>query len=98
MRAADPCGELVALAEQEHALVAGGRIDDLPALHRRRQELLDALPAELAPEDRVRLEHAYAVQAQVLEHLARARDEVAAELSRVDHGRTALAAYSRSIG
>jgi len=86
---------LADLADEELALVAAERYDDLQDLHRRRDAALAALPpGSPAPEDRPLLEHALAVQMQVTRHLERARDEVHGELQRLSHRRVAARGYA----
>jgi hypothetical protein len=86
---------LADLADEELGLVAAERYDDLPDLHRRRDEALAALPpGPPSPEDRPLLEHALAVQMQVTRHLEGAREEVRGELQRLSHRRTAARGYA----
>jgi len=90
---------LADLADEELALVAAERYDDLQDLHRRRDEALAALPpGQPSPEDRPLLEHALAVQMQVTRHLEHARDDVRDELQRLSHRRTAARGYAAVAG
>jgi hypothetical protein len=85
--------DLLELAWAERRLVAEGRIDEIAELHAERDRLVALLPARAAGADAEALQRALAVQAEIAELLRTTRDAVAAELSRVDHGRDALRGY-----
>ena len=88
---------LVALAEEELALLAAGRVDALAELQERRDAALAGLPAELAPADRSVVAHAHELQVQVAALLERALSETAAELGRVERGHAAVRGYASSL-
>ena len=98
MSAVPPAFALEALAEEELGLIAAGRIEELPELQERRDELLAQLPDLVVdPVDREALIRAHAVQVQVTALLERATAEMAARLTRLDHGRTSVRAYATSL-
>ena len=90
----DPAEALLELARAERAAAAEGRLDELPALHDERDRLLAALPARPAPQQVPSLRRALAIQGEAAELLRTTRDAVAAELARVDQGRTTLRGYA----
>lgn len=86
--------DVLALAEEEHALIRDDRAEDLEAVHARRLLAMAALPDTLSDEARQTLRHALALQRQITGLL---RDGVAAkgrELGQVAHGRQAAAGYA----
>jgi hypothetical protein len=85
---------LAQLAERELELVSAGSLDDLPALHQRRDALLAALPATPPAAARPALERAAAVQSLVSEVLTEGLQGASAELRKLDHGRTAVNGYA----
>ena len=89
-----PYEALAELAERELELVSAGTLDDLPALHQRRDTLVAALPAAPPPAARPALERAAAVQALVAEVLTEGMQAASAELGRLGHGRTAVNGYA----
>ena len=89
-----PAEALLELAWTERRLAAEGRIEELAAAHAERDRLLAALPARPEPHQVPLLQRALAVQGEVAELLGAARDTVASELARVDHGRATLRAYA----
>ena len=86
--------DLVALAEEELALVEGGRFDELAALGARRAALLAALGPVPPASARADLERAAAAQARVTDALLCARAAAAAELTRLAAGRRTARGYS----
>ena len=92
--AREPAEALLELAWAERRLAAEGRIDELAAAHAERDRLIAALPARPAPQQVAVLRRALAVQGEVAELLAATRDAVAAELARIDRGRTTLRGYT----
>jgi hypothetical protein len=96
--AAELFAELVALAHEEHALVAGARYDELPQLHARRDAVMAALPPVVPAAARPQLHEAMAVQGLVTEALRVARDAAGAELATVRHTRRGVAGYAASTG
>ena len=89
--------ELVALAEEELALLAAGRVDALAELQERRDAAIAALPTDLEPADRAVVARAHELQMQVAALLERALSETAAELSRVERGHAAVRGYASSL-
>ena len=93
-----PAQQLVSLAEEELGLIASGRIDDVLAVHERRDALLAELPELVTdPDDREALARAHAMQVQVTALLERATNEVAARLNHIDRGRASVQAYAASL-
>ena len=90
----DPAEALLELAWTERRVAAEGRLDELSALHAERDRLLAALPPRPAPDQVPTLQRALAVQGESAELLRATRDAVAAELARVDQGRTTLRGYA----
>jgi len=93
----DPAHRLADLAEEELGLIATGRIDELPALYARRDAALAALPAQPSDAEREVLARAHQVQVQVAALLERAMAETAAELRKLDHGKTAIRGYASAL-
>ena len=89
--------DLEALAADEARAVADGRIGELAALNERRAELLAALPSPLPPESIAPLRRALAMQQTTASALGARRDALAAELGRLDRGRTGVRGYARTF-
>ena len=92
--APDPADALLELAWAERRVAAEGRVEELAALHAERDRLMAALPARPEPHQVPKLQRVLAIQAEVADLLRSARDAVAAELQRVDQGRTTLRGYA----
>lgn len=90
----DPAEALLELAHAERRLAAGGQVEELAELHGERDRLLAALPAAPAARQAEALRLALALQMETAGLLRGARDAVAAELARVDHGRETLRGYA----
>ena len=90
----DPAERLVELAEREHRLVAEQRFTELEALHAERDGVLDLLPSALAPHQRLLLGRAQAILHAATALAAEARDDLGAELARLDVGRTTVRGYA----
>jgi hypothetical protein len=89
----EPYERLAALVEAERDHAVAGRIDELREIQAQEAALVAALP-ERAPESaRPYLARAAAVRAEVTTVLATALRVARADAMRVDHGRTAMAAY-----
>ena len=88
---------LTALAEEELGLIAAGRTEELADLHARRDAAIAALPMDLSPAERQDLRALHDLHRQVTALLERARDEVAARLGRLDHGKAALRGYADAL-
>lgn len=93
-RAERVAARVLALAEEEHQLVLGGRADELEELHERRVVAMAELSPELSEQARATLRHALGVQRQVTITLERALAVAGHELGQVRHGRTAAAGYA----
>jgi hypothetical protein len=85
---------LIELAEAEHVCAAEVRADELAPVQ-------EALAAELAtlPQDLDEGEHAvlvavHALREQTIELLRIARDDAAAQVAKLGHGRTAMRGYA----
>jgi hypothetical protein len=89
--------DLEALAADEAIAVSEARFDDLPALYQRRGELLAALPTPLPAEAIEPLRRALAMQQTAATVLSARRDELAAELGRVNRGRVGVRGYARTF-
>ncbi|MBX5441432.1 MAG: flagellar protein FliT [Solirubrobacteraceae bacterium] len=87
---------VVEIAREEQELIAAGRVEELDALHQRRQAAMAALPPaeELSEAAREALREALDLQARISESLQVAMALHRAELGRLSHGRTAIAGYS----
>ena len=85
------------LAEEELGLVATGRYDALAELHARRDDALGALPATPSDDEREVLLRAHQVQVQVAALLEKAMAQTAADLGRLERGKTALRGYANSL-
>jgi len=90
----DALRRLVELAAEEHRLAAAGEADGLAAVQDGLAAALAALPPELDRAQRERLASAYALRERTIELLRGARETAAAELSKLDHGRTAVRGYT----
>lgn len=90
----DALRRLVELAEEEHRLAAAGAAEELAAVQDGLGEALSALPEILTAEQRARLAEAYALREQTIALLRSARDRAAAEIAKLDHGRTAVRGYA----
>jgi Flagellar protein FliT len=88
---------LAALAEQELELATSGAIDRLPALQAERESVLAALPPRPPAEARHALRRTEALQARAMDLLERRRRQIAAEMSHVGTGRTALRGYAPPV-
>lgn len=93
-RAEHVAARVLALAEEEHQLVLGGRADELAELDERRAAAMSELPAELSEPAAATLRHALGVQRQVTIALGEGLAEAGRELGRVRHGQTAAAGYA----
>jgi hypothetical protein len=89
---------LAECAEDELAALHAGDLDRFEDLAARREALVAAMPERLPPEARPELEAALAIQQAVSARLAELRDEVAAELRGVAHGRRAASGYAYAAG
>ena len=88
----DPWGELVALAEREHALALAGRWEEVAALSTERVRRAAALgPAPVSA--RPALERLAELQAQISAALASARAFTSRELAGLRRGRVAVRGY-----
>ena len=85
---------LVELAEAEHELVASGQAEAIAAVQDGLAEALAELPSFLDTESRARLAEAYALRERTIALLRAARDEAAAEVAKLDHGRSAVRGYA----
>jgi hypothetical protein len=88
--------DLEALAAEEAGLVADERFDQLPAIYDRRDALLAALPQPLPREALEPLRSALSAQRATASALEARRDALAAELGRLDRGRTGVRGYARA--
>jgi hypothetical protein len=84
---------LAGLAERELEVVTAGAMDDLPVIHSERDALLAKLPARPPASAGNALERAAVVQVRVTAALETRKRELAAELGRIDKGRTMLRGY-----
>ena len=90
----DPAQRLLELAEAEHDLASQRRSEELAALQDERDRAIAALPDCLSPLQERLLRRAVAVQQLTTGVLRAMRDEIAADLRRLDHGRTSLRGYA----
>ena len=90
----DALQRLVELAAEEHRLAAAGEADGLAEVQDGMAAALAGLPRALDPGQRDRLASAYALRERTIELLRGARDGAAAELGKLDHGRTAMRGYT----
>ncbi len=84
---------LVELSEAEHALAATGSVEDLVAVQADLGDVIAALPETLDAGDRTLLVQVFGLREQTIQVLRQARDEAAAEIARLDHGRATVRAY-----
>ena len=92
-----PYDALADLAEQELEFVSAGEMERLPALRRERDNLLAGLPPVPPAAAQPALERTLELQHSVTAALERRRDEIAAELRKLSHGRTAVRGYAPAI-
>jgi hypothetical protein len=92
-----PYDALVDLAERELEFVTAGDTGPLPALRERRDALLASLPPVPPAAAKPALERTLALQNSVTAELQRRRDEIAVELRKLSHGRTAVRGYAPAI-
>jgi hypothetical protein len=85
---------LAHLAERELELVSAGSLDQLPALHQRRDALVATLPPQPPAAARPALERAAAVQELVSQVLSEGMEAASAELRKLGKGRTAVNGYA----
>ena len=88
---------LVALAEAEHVLAERGsaeHAEQLAELVQRRAHIIGMLPSALDAEDRAAVARALELQSESALRMSTARDELAAELRRVDLGRRTARGYA----
>jgi hypothetical protein len=86
--------ELAALAELELALALDGSIDELMALHAERATLIASLPPVPPRSAEAHLRRAAVAQEQTTAALATAARAIRAQISHLDRGRNAVAAYA----
>jgi hypothetical protein len=89
----EPYERLVALAEAERDHAVAGRIEELAAVQAQRAPLVAALPAKAPVGAHPLLRRAAAAQAETTAALAAAMRVARSDAVRVEHGRTAVAAY-----
>ena len=90
----DALRRLVELANAEHRLVAAAEADELAAVQDGMAQALSELPDFLDADSRTRLAEAYALRERTITLLRAARDEAAAEVAKLDHGRSAVRGYA----
>ncbi|HET8977310.1 MAG TPA: hypothetical protein VFN87_04075 [Solirubrobacteraceae bacterium] len=90
----DPYRQLAALIEQELALVAERRFDELLAAKRARAELQESLPATPPVAAREELERCALLHKRVEIELRRVREAVLHELEDVRRGQRAATGYA----
>ncbi|HZE05034.1 MAG TPA: hypothetical protein VE127_07415 [Solirubrobacteraceae bacterium] len=90
----DPYRQLAALIEQELALVAERRFDELLAAKRARAELQESLPATPPVAAREELERCALLHKRVEIELLRVREAVLHELQDVRRGQRTAAGYA----
>jgi hypothetical protein len=86
--------QIVALVEQELALVREHRFDEVEALQERGRAALAALPVSSSAPTRAALQRAWELRTQVTHELEAARRSIAAELLRLDGARDGVRAYA----
>jgi hypothetical protein len=89
----DAIRRLIELAKAEHRLAAEGPVEDLADVQEGLADALASLPRFLDDESRTRLAEAYALRGRTIELLRVARDQAAADVAKLDHGRTAIRGY-----
>jgi|1186.fasta_scaffold11831_3 hypothetical protein len=90
----DAYGALVALAERERDLIAGGRWGDLAEVERDRARLAATLPARPPADARHLLERARDQVLRNAEQIAAAIEQTRAELELISRGRRAVTGYA----
>jgi hypothetical protein len=90
----DPYAALVALAEREYALVAGGRAEELAAVTAEREALVATLPAQAPASARPELERAASLQLATTAALRAALEETRRRLQTMDERGHAVRAYA----
>jgi hypothetical protein len=91
-----PYERLAELAEAERDHAVAGRIEELLEVQAEGAALVASLPATAPEGARPHLERAAAARAEVTAALAAAMRAARADALRVEHGRTAMAAYRPS--
>jgi hypothetical protein len=91
----EPYERLASLAEAERDHALAGRIDELVAVQAQRAALLATLPRTAPAGAHPHLRRAAAAQAETTAALVAAMRAARSDAVRVDHGRTAVAAYRR---
>jgi hypothetical protein len=89
----EPYERLASLAEAERDHALAGRIDELGVVQAQRAALVAALPAKTPVGAHPHLLRAAAAQAETTAALAAAMRAARSDAVRVEHGRTAVAAY-----
>jgi hypothetical protein len=92
-----PYDALVDLAERELELVSAGDTERLPEIAQRRDALLASLPPVPPPAAKPALERTLELQESVTAVLQQRRDEIAGDLRRLTHGRTAMRGYAPAV-
>jgi hypothetical protein len=90
----DPYGALVALAEREHALVTGGRAEELAAVAAERAALVATLPAQAPASARPALERAASLQLATTAALRAALEDTRRRMQVMDERSHAVRAYA----
>ena len=90
----DPYAALVALAEREHALVAGGHVEELAAVAAERAALVATLPAQAPASARPALERAAGLQLATTAALRAALEETRRRMQAMDERGHAVRAYA----
>jgi hypothetical protein len=90
----DPYSALVALAEREHALVAGGHVEELAALAAEREALVATLPAQAPASAGPALERATSLQLATTAALRAALEETRQRMQTMDERGRAVRAYA----
>jgi hypothetical protein len=85
--------ELAALAELELALALDGRAEELCDVHARRAALIASLPAVPPRSAEAHLRRAAVAQEQTTAALATAARAIRAQITHLERGRSAVAAY-----
>lgn len=85
---------LVELADTEHRLAAQGAAEDLAEVQDELAVAIAELPQVLDADQRARLTETFALRHRTIELLRSARDEAAAEVAKLDHGRSAMRGYT----
>jgi hypothetical protein len=88
--------DLAALADEELALVLDGRVDELDALHARREVLMAQLPPTLSGPEVGVLRQAAGVQQLVTLALTEQHAAIRNELAGLQLGRTTARGYGRT--